>query len=120
MRLTGRTGKLVPGNTMPSIGRTSSIWSLRLNRAALACLVNAGSSLAEGDLRHLAVVGPFGGNKFGALRSSAVQILSAEARPNGCGARTAVRHGRGRTPCCCGVLAERVGFELAVRFTSAA
>ena len=60
----------VPGKCMTPIGSTSSIASLRLNGAALACLVQFG---LEGDLRDLAVVGPFGGDQLGALRRSAVQ-----------------------------------------------
>jgi len=55
----------VPGKCMTPIGSTSSIASLRLKGAALACFVQSG---LEGDLRHLAVVGPFGGDQLGALR----------------------------------------------------
>ena len=58
-----------PGKTMTPIGSTSSIWSLRLNGAALACCPVG----LEGDLRDLAVVGPAGGDALGALRRAAVQ-----------------------------------------------
>jgi hypothetical protein len=48
----------VPGQTMTPTGTTSSVWSLRLNEAALACLANP----AEGDLRDLAMIGSTGGD----------------------------------------------------------
>ena len=40
-----------PGKTMTPIGRTSSIWSLRLKGAALACLVQSGLKAICGTLR---------------------------------------------------------------------
>ncbi len=60
----------VPGNTITPIGRTSSIASLRLNGAPFGV---PGPIRLESDLRHLAVVGPAGGDAFGALRRAAVQ-----------------------------------------------
>ena len=41
----------VPGKTMTPIGSTSSIWSLRLNGAALACRVQSGLKAICGTLR---------------------------------------------------------------------
>ena len=55
----------VPGKTMTPIGSTSSICVVALERRCLGVLGPVG---LEGDLRHLAVVGPFGGDEFGALR----------------------------------------------------
>jgi hypothetical protein len=49
----------VPGKGMTPIGRTASIASLRLNGAAFGVL---GPARFEGDLRHLAVARPFGGD----------------------------------------------------------
>ena len=60
----------VPGKTMTPIGSTSSICVVAFERRRLGVLGPVG---LEGDLRHLAVVGPFGGDEFGALRRSAVQ-----------------------------------------------
>src|SRR5208282_2071916 len=40
-----------PGKAMTPIGSTSSIWSLRLNGAALACLVQSGLKAICGTLR---------------------------------------------------------------------
>ena len=55
---------------MTPIGSTSSIWSLRLKGAALACLSPIG---LEGDLRNLAVIGPTGSDALGAFRRPAMQ-----------------------------------------------
>jgi hypothetical protein len=41
----------VPGKTMTPIGKTSSIWSLRLNGAALACCVQSGLKAIGGTSR---------------------------------------------------------------------
>jgi hypothetical protein len=60
----------LPGNIITPIGRISSIWSLRLNGAALACFGPVGP---EGDLRRLSMIGPAGGYQFGALRRPSVQ-----------------------------------------------
>ena len=60
----------VPGKTMTPIGSTSSIASLRLNGAALACFVQSGLKAICGTLR---LIGPAGGDAFGALRRAAVQ-----------------------------------------------
>ena len=55
---------------MTPIGRTSSIASLRLNGAALACFVQSGLKAICVTLR---LVGPAGGDAFGALWRAAVE-----------------------------------------------
>ena len=60
----------VPGKTMTPIGSTSSICVVALERRGLGVLRPVG---LEGDLRNLSVVGPLGGDQFGALGRSAMQ-----------------------------------------------
>ena len=59
-----------PGNTMTPIGNASISRSLRLKGAAraFACPVRL-----EDDLWNFAIVGPAGGDAFGAARAAAVQ-----------------------------------------------
>ena len=54
---------------MTPIGSSSSMASLRLNGAALACFVQSGLKAICGTLR---LISPFGGDQFGALWRAAV------------------------------------------------
>ena len=60
----------VPGNTMTPIGSDVEHGVVALERGGLGVLRPVG---LEGDLRHLAVGRPFGGDQLGALRGAAVQ-----------------------------------------------
>ena len=59
-----------PGNTMTPIGSTFEHPIVALERRGLGV---PGPVRLEGDLRHLAVVGPAGGDALGALRRTAMQ-----------------------------------------------
>ena len=65
----------VPGKTMTPIGSTSSICVVALERRRLGVLGPVG---LEGDLRHLAVVGPFGGDAV--RRPSVIRRAAAPCR----------------------------------------
>ena len=60
----------VPGKTRAPVGKAASICVVALERRGLGVLRPV---RLEGDLRHLAVIGPAGGDALGALRRSAVQ-----------------------------------------------
>ena len=58
-----------PGKTMTPAGTMSSMRSLRLKGAALP---SRGPVGLEGDLRHLAIIGPAGGGSLGAFWRTAM------------------------------------------------
>jgi Zn-dependent peptidase ImmA (M78 family) len=60
----------LPGKTRTPTGSTSSMASLRLKGAALACLVQSG---LKATCVTLAGFGPFGGDEFGALGAATVE-----------------------------------------------
>ena len=66
-----------PGKTMTPMGRTSSIWSLRLKGAALRWRFQSG---LKGDLRDLAIVGPAGGDALGKKRDHRWPKVDRECR----------------------------------------
>jgi hypothetical protein len=69
-----------PGKAMTPAGRVSSIWSLRLNGAALRWRIQSGLKAICATLRS---VGPAGGDALGPARRAAMQehqvgVLGAE------------------------------------------